>query len=189
MNTFLRTIILFLMLCGVFTHSDGISQEPLHSNIQRDSLLVAAREIMKAARYCALITVDENGQPHARAMDPFSPEDNMAIWLATNPTSRKVRHIRNNPRVALYYFNSEAPGYVSIYGNARIVDDPREKVKRWKVEWQQFYPDRKNNYTLIEVTPIKLEIVSTKHNITSKSDTWIPPAITFPSPSKSIPKK
>ena len=181
----LRPRLLYFGIFFLFSTSNGISQDLQQANTKIDSLMAAAREIMKAARYCALITVDESGQPYARTMDPFWPGDDMVIWFGTNPNSRKVKHIRRDSRVVLYYFDSEAPGYVSITGSARLVNDAKEKALRWKKEWQPFYPDRDSSYLLIAVEPKKLEVVNEKYNITGDLKTWTPPAVKFKSGSKS----
>jgi len=184
MNTLfssLRPGLLFFTTFFLFSASNGISQEIQQASTRNDSLIVVAREIMKAARYCALITVDESGQPYARTMDPFWPGEDMVIWFGTNPSSRKVKHIRHDSRVVLYYFDSEAPGYVSITGSARLVNDAKEKNLRWKKEWQPFYPDRDSSYLLIAVEPEKLEVVNEKYNITGDLKTWKPPTLKFKS--------
>lgn len=134
---------------------------------------------MEAARYCALITVDSKGQTHARTMDPFPPDENMQVWFGTNPRSRKVREIRRNSRVVLYYFDREGPAYVTISGTARLINDPREKARRWKDEWKAFYPDREKGYLLIAVTPNELEIVSEKKGILGDSLRWTTPKVRF----------
>ena len=154
-------------------------QEKEAKTTDRDKLVAAAREIMAAARYCALITMDAKGRPQARTMDPFPPADDLIIWLGTNPKSRKVAEIRNNPRVALYYFDSASQGYVTISGTARIVSDPKEKARHWKEEWKAFYPDRDQSYLLIAVTPEKLEVVSEKKGITGDANSWAPPTVRF----------
>jgi len=100
----------------------------------RESLIATAREIMKTARYCALITLDSNGRPQARTMDPFPPEENMVVWLGTNPNSRKVAEILHNEHVTLYYFVSEDQAYVAISGRARIIHDAKAKARYWKDE-------------------------------------------------------
>lgn len=145
----------------------------------RDSIVSAAREVIAAARYGALITVDSTGQPRARLMDPFPPEADMTIWLATNPKSRKVRQLRTNPRATLYYFDPTSLSYVTLTGVARLVDDPAEKARRWKEGWDMFYPDRDESYLLIEVTPVRLEVVSFKHGLTGDPATWTPDGVTF----------
>ncbi len=132
---------------------------------------------MTSARYCALITLDSNGRVRARTMDPFPPEENMVVWLATNPKSRKVAEIRRHNRVTLYYFVRDDQAYVTISGRARIVRDAAEKARHWKDEWKDFYPNR--NYLLIAVTPEKLELISVKQGIIGDSITWTPSAVTF----------
>lgn len=134
---------------------------------------------MGTARYCALITSDSNGRPHARTMDPFPPDENMLVWFGTNSRSRKVTEIRRNRRVVLYYFDREGPAYVTIRGSARLINDPKEKARRWKDEWKAFYPDRENGYLLIAVTPTELEIVSEKKGIVGDAVRWTPPKIRF----------
>ncbi len=153
--------------------------EPAPQDIPRERLLAAAREIMNAARFCALITLDESGRAQARTMDAFPPEDDMTVWFGTNPRSRKVSQIRRNPRVTLYYFDPQSQGYVTLFGTARLVNDPKEKKVRWKDAWVEFYPDREKDYILIAVTPERLEVVSPKHGIANSGADWLPPSIRF----------
>ncbi len=168
-----------LLLFVVAVSGESSGQEKKAAKTGRDSLIAVACEIMKNANYCALITVDASGRPQARVMDPFPPEGDMVVWFGTNPKSRKVRQIRRDHRVTLFYFDSEGVGYVTINGTARLVDDAKEKARRWKEGWEAFYPDRENNYLLIEVTPEKLEIISEKYDIIGDSETWTPPSIEF----------
>lgn len=139
----------------------------------------AARRIMTEARYCALVTMGEDGRPHARAMDAFPPDDRFVVWLATNPRTRKVQDIRRDRRVTLYYYDAEARGYVTLFGTARLVDDAEEKARRWKPGWEAFYPDRDRSYLLIEVTPERLEISSPADGIDNDPATWLPRSIDF----------
>lgn len=142
----------------------------------KDQLLKAAREVMAAARYCAFITVGEDAHPQARIMDPFEPEADMTVWLATNPATRKVAEVRRDPRVTLLYFDSKGPAYVTLVGRASVVDDAAEKAKRWKEEWAQFYRDgnRGADYLLLRVAPRRLEIVSYPHGILNDPENWRP---------------
>jgi len=168
-----------LLLSVVATASYSDARKNDKRKTERDRLVAAAREIMAAARYCALITVDATGRAQARTMDPFSPDENLVVWLGTNSQSRKVAEIRHNPRVALYYFDSASQGYVTISGTARIVNDPKEKARHWKEDWKAFYPNRNKSYLLIAVTPEKLEVVCEKKGITGDPNTWTPPTVRF----------
>jgi general stress protein 26 len=136
---------------------------------------------MKEAGLCTLITLDEEGWPRARTMDPFFPEEDLTVWFGTNPKSRKVEQIKNDPRVTLYYFDQSTVGYVMIQGTAQLVNDKDAKGKYWKDNWNAFYPDNEENYLLIKVTPNKLELVSYKHGIEGDPIYWTPPIIVFDS--------
>ena len=179
-----------LLLCSALV-APGVFGQPPPQRLSRDTLIATAREIMGAARYCALITLDSKGHAHARTMDPFPPDENMMVWFGTNPRSRKVSEIRRNHRVTLYYFDREGPAYVTISGVARLVDDPKEKDSRWKDEWKAFYPDREKGYLLIAVTPRELEIVNEKKGIVGDAVRWTPPTVRLGSgkPPKASPKR
>ncbi|MCB9068930.1 MAG: pyridoxamine 5'-phosphate oxidase family protein [Calditrichae bacterium] len=172
-------LIPLLLITVIFSTSSCAQEQPQNTSISRDSLITAAAEIMKNVRYCALITVDDSGGVHTRAMDAFPPENGLVVWFATNPHSRKVAQIRSNPNVVLYYFDAAGGEYVSISATARIVDDAAEKQQYWKEEWAAFYPDRDENYLLIETKPVKMEIVSEARGIIGDAETWEPQTVYF----------
>ncbi len=165
------------LLLAVHGAMAGVSAQRLTS--QDSTLIEVAREIIASARYCSLITVTSGGKAEARAMDPLAPDDKMVIWFSTNPLSQKVRDIRLNPKVTVYYFDAQAQGYVSIQGTARLVNDPKAKALHWKEEWSEFYPDREKGFMLIEVTPIRMEVVNVKREIVGDPKTWKPPFVDF----------
>jgi general stress protein 26 len=155
------------------------TQERPTSDARRDSLIAAAREIIGAEKYCALITVDLSGNPRVRTMNPFPPDDDMVVWMATNSRSRKIQEIRADPRVCLYYANhGAATGYVSITGKAILVDDTSEKIKRKREYWTQAFPDWKY-LLLIKVVPEKLEVINYKRGFVNDPKTWDPPSVEF----------
>lgn len=168
-----KSLFLFLVL------SVPLSSISLSQDAQRDSLITAAREIMTQQNYCGLITLDSAGLPNARTMNPFPPDNDMIVWMATNSRSRKAADIRRNPHVSLYYSNhTNATGYVTIKGKAYLVDDPKEIQKRYRAYWDQAFPDKKY-LLLIKIVPDKLEVVNYKHKTQSDSLTWKAPEVEF----------
>lgn len=129
----------------------------------------------------SLATLDEEGYPAVRAMDPLPPDADWVVWLATNPASRKVEQLRARPRVALHYLAAGVPAYVTLIGRARLVDDPEMKARHWKESWTPFYPDREAGVLLIEVTPIRLEVVSEAHGAPGDPVTWRAHVVKFDS--------
>jgi general stress protein 26 len=178
-RVFKALFVILLLILITIAQGCTFDKKVQSSPPERDILLSVACEYMQTVHYCALITVDSDGQPHVRAMDPFLPDENMVVYLGTNPKSRKVQEIRNNPRVTLYYSDDKGEGYVAIIGTAILVDDPKEKTIWWKKEWYEFYEDQKESYLLIKVVPERLEIVNYKHNIISDTETWRVPSVEF----------
>ena len=155
----------------------GMKQPP--SVKERATILAAARELMGLQKYCALITMDSSGQPQVRTMNPFPPEADMTVWIATNSRSRKVEEIRHHPQVSLYYADhNDASGYVVMTGRASLVDDMSEKLKRKRDYWDQSFPDW-NFLILIKVVPERLEVLHYKSNLLNESITWRTPSIEF----------
>jgi len=157
----------------------GFCQNPELKDTLNNNLVFAANKIMNSAGTCALITLDEEGRPRVRVMDAFPPENDFTVWFGTNPESRKVNQIKNDPRVTLYYLDTDDSGYVMIHGKAQLVDDLHEKEKHWKAEWEAFYPDKPDGYLLIKVSPEWMEVVSYAYGITGDPVTWEPPKVTF----------
>jgi general stress protein 26 len=144
---------------------------------ERARLIAAAREIMGAQTYCGLVTMDETGRPQVRTMNPFPPEEDMTVWFATNTRSRKVREMRRDPRVALYYSDHKnAIGYVQITGHAVLVDDRQEILKRKRAYWDQAFPGLKN-LVLIKVVPERLDVLNYKAGTQADPETWRTPSI------------
>lgn len=173
------TWIIFLFLCCASFSSYGQHTEP--KSFTKDALIKASRDIIEGASTCALITLNKSGLPSARVMDPFLPESDFTVWLGTNPKSRKVNQIKNNPNVTLYYLDKNSSGYVVIHGIATLVDDQSEKDKWWKTEWDAFYPNNTDGYLLIKVSPKRMEVVSYEHGILGDTITWEAPKVLFDS--------
>jgi len=155
---------------------------------ERARLIAAAREIMGAQTYCALVTMDETGRPQVRTMNPFPPEEDMTVWFATNTRSRKVREIRHDPRVTLYYSDHKtAIGYVALAGRAVLVEDMQEILKRKRAYWDQAFPGLEN-LDLVKVVPERLDVLNYKAGTQPDPSTWRTPSIEIGSASTRPPK-
>jgi general stress protein 26 len=176
-----NTSLFFIFIIFLLIPLMGFNQNSKHLDSLNNKLTNAAREIMTSAKTCALITLDQEGRPRVRTMDPFPPERNFSVWFGTNPKSRKVDQIKKDQRVTLYYLENDGSGYVMIHGLAQIVNDQKEKEERWKVEWEAFYPNKNENFLLIKVSPEWMEVISYSHGIIGDPLTWKPPSVIFDS--------
>jgi general stress protein 26 len=145
----------------------------------RDSILVAAKEIIKSTSYCGLVTIDSLGQPQTRTMNPFPLNDEFIIWFATARDSRKVREIKRNPKVNVYYANHIAGnGYVSINGSATVIDD-KELLVKMKREYWNGIENWRNRFVLIKIVPTYIEVINYKHGLNNDPKTLKAPSIRF----------
>ncbi len=165
-----------LSLAGLALPGPARAEEP-RPKLDRAQLVAAAREIMAAQTYCALVTLDETGRPQARTMNPFPPEEDMTVWFATNTRSRKVEEMRKDPRVLLYYSDhSKAIGYVALSGRAVLVADKKEILKRKRAYWDQAFPGLEN-LVLIKVVPERLDVLNYAKGALGDEVTWRTPSI------------
>ena len=169
----------FLFLLLLMKPSIGQCQSTENVDSPEARSKAVAREIMLSAANCALVSLDEEGKARIRTMDPFAPDSNFVVWLGTSATSRKLSQIEKNPSVTLYYLTSDNSSYVSMYGEAFLVNDSTAKEQYWRKKWEDFYPDRKKDYVLIKVVPKLIEVLSFKEGLYVDTVNWQPLSITF----------
>jgi general stress protein 26 len=172
-KTFALIAIRYLILFSVIIPSGLYAQ----SSVNRDTLLIAAREIINATTYCALVTIDSTGQPQIRTMNPFPANDELITWFATSRASRKVREIKNNPKVCVYYADHmSAKGYVNITGTAEVIDD-KELLTKMKRDYWDNLPNWQNIFVLIKIVPKTVEVINYKHGLNNDPKTFRAPSI------------
>lgn len=143
----------------------------------RERVIEVARQIMVAARYCTLVTIGPKGQPQARIVDPLEPDSSLAVYIATNPRSRKVEEIKRDSRVTLVYFDTSRSGYVTMIGRARVVGGAT-KAQHHKTHWDGFFDSGKpDSYVLYQIAATRIEVVSAKDGIAGDALTWRPDAV------------
>ena len=176
--TFLRGLALAAILLAARPASAPAQAAPPQD---RAAVIKVASGIMTRARFCALVTLGADGHPQSRIVDAFEPGPDMTVWIATMPVTRKVDEIRKDPRVTLAYFDATTMGYVTLLGRAALVTDPAEKAAHWKDAWAKLYKDRNrgDDYLLIKVTPVRLEVSAESEGVKNDPKTWRPVIVDF----------
>ena len=171
----MKTKNLLLILLITIVASNLFAQ----TEVNRDTMLVAARELIQETTYCGLVTIDYNGQPQVRTMNPFPVKDDMIIWFATSRSSRKVGEIKANPKVAVYFADhNTAKGYVNISGKAEVIDD-KELLQKMKRDYWNGIPNWQDIFVLIKIVPEKMEVINYKHGLNNDPQTFKAPSVDF----------
>ncbi len=181
MKSLPRLLFVIALLAALIVPAVAQEKEKPAAPLTRAQLISAAREIMTAQQYCALITLDEGGRPVVRTMNPFPPDDDMIVWFATSTLTRKFQQIRRDPRVTLYYADhSKATGFVALSGKAELVSDQSEIKKHWRAYWDSAFPD-KTKLVLIKVIPERMDVLNYKAGAINDPVTWRTPSVEFKS--------
>lgn len=126
-------------------------------------------ELMEIAKAAYLTTIDANGFPHTRGMTNMRNMDthphlaplfrdhreDFLIIFSTNTSSAKVSHIKENPKVAVYYSHPEKTQGVMFGGEIEIVLDPKLKRAIWRDEMVKYYPSGYDDpdHTILRLRP------------------------------------
>ncbi len=149
------------------------------SPVNRDTLMLAAHEIMTQTTYCALVSIDSAGQPQVRTMNPFPPNDEFITWFATSRASRKVKELKNNPKVCVYYADhNTAKGYVNINGVAEVIDNKELLIKMKRAYWEGI-PNWQDIFVLIKIKPVSVEVINYAHGLNNEPKTFKAPSVVF----------
>jgi general stress protein 26 len=89
--------------------------------------------IMKDNYLYANLATCDGDQPRVRIVSPVV-EDDMSIWVTTRSTSRKVKQLRENPKICLAFVGRpDGDKAVTIIGEALIIPDIEKKKRIWKM--------------------------------------------------------
>jgi general stress protein 26 len=104
----------------------------------------------------------EGSQPIIRSMTPVI-EDDMSIWIITYSTSRKIKQIKKNPKICLF-FTKQPNGdkTVIVLGKAKIISDMKTKEYVWKIchyDPTGYFPKGPTEppFCLLKIIPSKIE--------------------------------
>lgn len=118
--------------------------------------------IMKENSLHAYFATCDGDQPRVRPVSPIV-EDDMSIWIATFSTSRKVTHIRKNPKVCLAFVEQpRGDKAVTVIGKAEIIENSEEKKRVWErapFDLSEYFPDgvKSAEFCLLKIAIDKIE--------------------------------
>src|SRR4030043_2237646 len=99
--------------------------------------------IMKNNCLYANLATSDGDQARGRIVSPIV-EDDMSIWVTTRRTSRKVKQLRENPKICLAFVElPDGDKAATIIGEARIIQDIRKKRRGGKLapfDLNEYFP-------------------------------------------------
>ena len=106
---------------------------PDTNKIHAEHAIRLAKQLANGSRPGALATVDHDGRPHIRWMATLSLCEFPHLYSLTSPKSRKVEHIRANPKVSWMFTTEGSTMVVNMWGTATIVTDKTAVNRIWEM--------------------------------------------------------
>jgi pyridoxamine 5'-phosphate oxidase len=119
-------------------------------------------DIMKTTNLFAFLATADGDQPRVRPIAPIV-EDDMSVWVATSAKSRKVKQIKQNPRISLaFVHHPEGQKAATVIGEAEIIVDMEQKKRVWGLapyDLSKYFPDgpESEDYCLLKINVGKIE--------------------------------
>lgn len=126
-------------------------------------------KLMETADAAYLSTISDDGFPHTRMMGNLRNEqqckiakelfadhdEDFMIYMLTGSSSPKMKQIRANPRVSVYYANAAEIHTLLLVGEVEELDDLDLKKKIWQEEWKIHWPGGAEDpeFVLLQLTP------------------------------------
>jgi PPOX class probable F420-dependent enzyme len=95
-------------------------------------------EFWRERHLCSVATLRSDGSPHVVPMGIALGPDADVAWGITSGTSRKVAHLRHDPRIAVNQVDGRR--WSTIEGTAEVLDDTasvEEAVRRYAGRYRQ----------------------------------------------------
>jgi len=118
--------------------------------------------IMKDNFLFASLSTSDGDQPRVRTVSPIV-EDDMSIWVTTRSTSRKVKQLRENPKICLAFVEPpEGDKAATVIGEALIIPDIEKKKRVWNLapfDLCEHFPDgpTSSDFCLLKIIPKMIE--------------------------------
>lgn len=126
-------------------------------------------ELIKLADNAFLTTIDSKGYPSTRAVFNIRNinrfpwvanfmkqyENDFTLFFTTNTSSAKISHIMNNPRVSVYFCDTDMFKGFMCQGEIEIVTEKADRDALWHDDWNMYYPGGKDggDYTVLRLKP------------------------------------
>jgi general stress protein 26 len=135
-------------------------------NLSDGDAIKKMKEMIDSSGICLFTTQLSEKPLSTRPMGTMKIDANGDIWFFSNSYSNKNREIEDDSKVQLFYSNNSSSEYLSIYGEAEILNDQEKVDELWNPIVKTWFHGGKTDpdITVIKVRPEQAYYWDTKHN-------------------------
>lgn len=122
----------------------------------RSTSIAQIAKMMRALDFCMFTTKTEDGSLRSRPMSNNGEvEFDGDVWFFSAADSRKIADIEADPFVELSFSDAKRFLFISMSGEASIVNDIEKKRELWIEDLERWFEDgpESEDVVLIKVTP------------------------------------
>ena len=97
--------------------------------------------LVQNIKFSVLSSVGDDGEMHSRPMTPLQIDHAGNIWFIASAVQHKTEDLFKNPKVNLVYVSENFETFVSICGNAKVLQDSKKLNELWDPNMQAWFPD------------------------------------------------
>lgn len=113
---------------------------PENSDLSREETIQAMREVMQDVKIAILTVITDEGHLQAHPMTTRQAEFDGDVWFLGGKDTKQVQSMAARPQVNVTYADHGKGAYVSISGEARLVEDRAKLQELWNDAYQAYFP-------------------------------------------------
>jgi general stress protein 26 len=97
-------------------------------------------ELVDKSKMCLVGTNGDNGFPNIKAMFSLKHKGLKHVWFSTNTSSKRVKQLKRDNKVCLYYVDEKNYKGLMLIGTIKILQDLKSKKMLWSEGNEKYYP-------------------------------------------------
>lgn len=120
----------------------------MEKNLQNTEAIKKLKSLGESIRFC-MYTTYKNDRIESRPMTTLDIDDEGNVWFFTNRNTEIGSEASPEEAVSLIYSDPSNNSYVSVSGNAAIVEDEAKKEELWGPMSKAWFPEGKDDPNLV----------------------------------------
>jgi len=111
-----------------------------HEHLSREETIKAMAAVIKEVKFAMLTVITDEGHLQAHPMTTQQAEFDGDVWFLGGKDTKQVQCMAARPQVNVSYSDPEKGHYVSIGGEAQLVEDRAKLEELWSDAYKAYFP-------------------------------------------------
>ncbi len=108
--------------------------------MEKADAIQTALALVNATQTAMLGTNGDDGFPNIKAMIKMENEGLKTIWFSTNTSSKRIVHLKRDPKACVYFVDFEQWMGLMLVGEVEILQDETSRERLWRDGFERYYP-------------------------------------------------